>query len=91
MNNFISSLQHDNSWLFAPSAVPLGALHGLEPGHAKTMLAAFIVAIRGTLAQAVLLGPSATVSHTAIVSWRTWRHRARRPALLRLRMQAAQE
>ncbi len=56
-----------NAWLFAPTAVALGALHGLEPGHSKTMMAAFIVAVRGTVAQAVLLGLSATVSHTAIV------------------------
>src|SRR5262249_40170118 len=55
------------SWLFVPSAVLLGALHGLEPGHSKTMMAAFIVAIRGTLAQATLLGLAATVSHTAVV------------------------
>ena len=45
----------------------LGALHGLEPGHSKTMMAAFIIAVRGTLAQAVLLGLAATLSHTAIV------------------------
>lgn len=56
-----------SAWVFAPTAVALGALHGLEPGHSKTMIAAFIVAIRGTLAQAVLLGLSATVSHTAVV------------------------
>jgi nickel/cobalt exporter len=56
-----------NAWVFAPSAILLGALHGLEPGHSKTMMAAFIVAIRGTLSQAVLLGLAATVSHTAIV------------------------
>jgi ABC-type nickel/cobalt efflux system permease component RcnA len=56
-----------NAWVFVPSAVLLGALHGLEPGHSKTMMAAFIVAIRGTIAQAVLLGLAATVSHTAIV------------------------
>src|SRR4029078_2518856 len=54
-------------WLFLPTAISLGALHGLEPGHSKTMMAAFIVAIRGTVAQAVLLGLSATISHTAIV------------------------
>ncbi|HMK91342.1 MAG TPA: nickel/cobalt efflux transporter [Methylocystis sp.] len=53
--------------LFIPSAVALGALHGLEPGHSKTMMAAFIVAIRGTVTQAVLLGVAATVSHTAVV------------------------
>jgi nickel/cobalt exporter len=67
MTSFATLLQQGNSWLFVPSAVLLGALHGLEPGHSKTMMAAFIVAIRGTLAQAVLLGLSATVSHTAVV------------------------
>jgi nickel/cobalt exporter len=49
------------------SGVGLGALHGLEPGHSKTMMSAFIIAIRGTFAQAVLLGTAATISHTAIV------------------------
>lgn len=56
-----------NSWLFIPTAVVLGALHGLEPGHSKTMMAAFIIAVRGTVAQAVLLGIAATLSHTAVV------------------------
>jgi nickel/cobalt exporter len=56
-----------NAWLFVPSAILLGALHGLEPGHSKTMMAAFIVAVRGTVGQAVLLGLSATLSHTAVV------------------------
>ena len=55
------------AWLFAPSAILLGALHGLEPGHSKTMMAGFIVAIRGSVTQAVMLGLSATLSHTAIV------------------------
>src|ERR1700741_778297 len=56
-----------HAWLFLPSAVLLGAFPGLEPGHSKTMMAAFIVSIRGTVQQAVLLGLSATLSHTAIV------------------------
>ena len=56
-----------NLWLFVPSAILLGALHGLEPGHSKTMMAAFVVAVRGTVGQAVLLGLAATVSHTAVV------------------------
>lgn len=55
------------AWLFIPSAILLGALHGLEPGHSKTMMAAFIVAIRGTFWQAALLAITATISHTAIV------------------------
>ncbi|MEX0577651.1 nickel/cobalt efflux protein RcnA, partial [Enterobacter cloacae subsp. cloacae] len=42
MNDFASLLQQGNAWLFIPSAILLGALHGLEPGHSKTMMAAFI-------------------------------------------------
>ncbi|HHW4680727.1 MAG TPA: nickel/cobalt efflux transporter [Xylella taiwanensis] len=56
-----------HTWLFIPAAIMLGALHGLEPGHSKTMMAAFIIAIHGTVRQAVLLGIAATVSHTTIV------------------------
>ena len=56
-----------NAWLYLPFAVLLGALHALEPGHSKSLMAAFIVAIRGTAAQAVLLGFSAAVGHTLIV------------------------
>lgn len=56
-----------HAWLFIPSAILLGALHGLEPGHSKTMMAAFIVAVRGTVGQAILLGLAATLSHSAIV------------------------
>ncbi|MEI8395614.1 MAG: nickel/cobalt efflux transporter [Rhodospirillaceae bacterium] len=67
MTDFSTLLQQGNSWLFVPSAILLGALHGLEPGHSKTMMASFIIAIRGTMAQAVLLGLAATLSHTAVV------------------------
>src|SRR5579862_9337127 len=67
MTDFATLLQQGNSWLFLPTAIVLGALHGLEPGHSKTMMAAFIIAVRGTLAQAVLLALAATLSHTAIV------------------------
>jgi nickel/cobalt transporter (NicO) family protein len=60
--------QGSNSLLILlPMALALGALHGLEPGHSKTMMAAFIIAVKGTPAQAALLGLSATLSHTAIV------------------------
>lgn len=69
MTDFQSLIQQGvaTAWLFIPTAIFLGALHGLEPGHSKTMMAAFIVAIRGTVSQAVLLGVSATISHTAVV------------------------
>ncbi|MEO1238596.1 MAG: nickel/cobalt efflux transporter [Pseudomonadota bacterium] len=48
-------------------ALVLGALHGLEPGHSKTMMAAYIIAVQGTSKQAVLLGVSAAFSHSIIV------------------------
>ena len=67
MASFQDYLQHGNAWLFIPAAILLGALHGLEPGHSKTMMAAFIVAIRGTIGQAVLLGLSAALSHSLII------------------------
>ena len=69
MVSFSDLLQQGSThaWLFIPSAILLGALHGLEPGHSKTMMAAFIVAIRGTVGQAILLGLAATISHTMIV------------------------
>lgn len=67
MVEFSTLLQQGNGWFFIPSAILLGILHGLEPGHSKTMMAAFIIAIKGTVKQAVMLGLAATLSHTAIV------------------------
>src|SRR5258705_2629170 len=67
MGSFQDYLQHGNAWLFIPVAIVLGALQGLEPGHSKTVMAAFIVAIRGTIGQAVLLGLSAAISHSLII------------------------
>lgn len=48
-------------------ALLLGGLHGFEPGHSKTMIAAYIIATRGTVGQALLLGLSAAISHSLIV------------------------
>src|SRR5450756_483394 len=69
MSDIVQALQNGsgNLWLFIPAAILLGALHGLEPGHSKTMMAAFIVAIRGTMGQAVLLGLSAAISHSLLI------------------------
>jgi nickel/cobalt exporter len=69
MIDLTTILAHDaaNGWLFIPSAILLGALHGLEPGHSKTMMAAFIIAVKGTVRQAILLGLAATLSHTLVV------------------------
>jgi nickel/cobalt exporter len=56
-----------NPWMFLGAALLLGALHGLEPGHSKGIMTAFMIGTRGTYAQAVVLALCATLSHTAIV------------------------
>jgi ABC-type nickel/cobalt efflux system permease component RcnA len=45
-------------------AASLGALHALEPGHGKTVVAAYLVGSRGTAGHALLLGLVVTASHT---------------------------
>jgi ABC-type nickel/cobalt efflux system permease component RcnA len=46
-------------------AVGLGAFHALEPGHGKTLVAAYLVGSRGTVQHAFLLGLIVTAAHTA--------------------------
>jgi nickel/cobalt exporter len=46
-------------------AVGLGAFHALEPGHGKTVVAAYLVGSRGTACYALMLGLIVTVTHTA--------------------------
>ncbi|AXC11700.1 hypothetical protein ACPOL_2378 [Acidisarcina polymorpha] len=60
--------QHLSAWfLFTAAwiAVGLGGLHALEPGHGKTIVAAYLVGSKGTARHAFLLGLIVTVSHTA--------------------------
>jgi len=45
-------------------AIGLGAFHALEPGHGKTLVAAYLVGSRGTAWHALLLGLTVTTSHT---------------------------
>ena len=45
-------------------AMALGAFHALEPGHGKTIVAAYLVGSRGTARHAVILGLIVTASHT---------------------------
>jgi nickel/cobalt exporter len=57
-----------NFWFLIAAALTafgLGALHALEPGHGKTIVAAYLVGSRGTARHAALLGIIVTVSHTA--------------------------
>jgi ABC-type nickel/cobalt efflux system permease component RcnA len=46
-------------------AMGLGAFHALEPGHGKTLVAAYLVGSRGTTRHALLLGLVVTAAHTA--------------------------
>lgn len=45
-------------------AIGLGALHALEPGHGKTLLAISLVGARATVSQAMILATALTVAHT---------------------------
>ena len=48
-------------------AFGLGAMHAMSPGHGKTIVAAYLVGSRGTLAHALLLGGTVTFTHTISV------------------------
>ena len=55
------------SWIFIPSAVGLGALHALEPGHGKSLMAMYLAGNRGTVGNAILMGLVVTVTHTSTI------------------------
>ncbi len=67
--NIISLIENGgiSPFLLFGLALSLGALHGLEPGHSKTMMAAYIIAIKGKVRDAIILGISAAISHSIIV------------------------
>jgi ABC-type nickel/cobalt efflux system permease component RcnA len=46
-------------------SVVLGAAHALQPGHGKTVVAAYLVGSRGTAWHAAFLGATVTLTHTA--------------------------
>ncbi len=49
------------------AALLFGALHALQPGHGKTLVAAYLVGSRGTVRHAITLGSIVTFTHTASV------------------------
>jgi ABC-type nickel/cobalt efflux system permease component RcnA len=66
--DLISTQSKLSFWVLFSAAViaaGLGALHALEPGHGKTIVAAYLVGTRGTARHAVLLGVVVTAAHTA--------------------------
>lgn len=54
-------------WLYLVSAFGLGALHALEPGHGKALVASFLLQKNGRLSDAFLLGLVVAVCHTLSV------------------------
>jgi len=65
----ITSKRSDALFLLAAAliAATLGGFHALEPGHGKTLVAAYLVGSRGTARHAVMLGGIVTASHTISV------------------------
>jgi ABC-type nickel/cobalt efflux system permease component RcnA len=53
--------------LILSTAFGLGAAHALEPGHGKTLVAAYLTGNRGKIADALLLGVLVTLFHTLSV------------------------
>jgi nickel/cobalt exporter len=60
-------MSHPLTLLYFPYAVALGALHALEPGHAKTLTAAYLIGTKGTKRDAILLGLSVAATHSLVV------------------------
>lgn len=46
-------------------ALLLGAVHALAPGHGKTVMAAYLLGLRSSLSQALLVASTVTLTHTA--------------------------
>jgi nickel/cobalt transporter (NicO) family protein len=53
--------------LLLGAAFGWGALHALSPGHGKAMIAGYLAGSRGTPRDALILGATVTVTHTAAV------------------------
>ncbi len=64
MTEFLTALQGSGMAGFYAAAFILGAFHALEPGHGKTVVAAYLVGSKGKAYEAVLLGAIVTITHT---------------------------
>lgn len=60
-------IENPLDWIYLPTALALGALHALEPGHAKTLTAAYLIGIKGTKRDAIILGLSVATTHSIVV------------------------
>lgn len=72
-NDFLSRLLAKDKigwqWMLLGLAVAfgIGGAHALEPGHGKTLVAAYLVGSRGTMKHAAILGGVVTFTHTISV------------------------
>ncbi len=64
MQDFLSNLQGSGLTGFYIAAFILGAFHALEPGHGKTVVAAYLVGSKAKVYEAFLLGIIVTFTHT---------------------------
>lgn len=53
--------------LLGGSALVLGAMHALEPGHGKSVIAAYMAGNKGGIWHIVVLGASVALSHTGSI------------------------
>lgn len=60
-------MTQDFGLIYFPTAVALGALHALEPGHAKALTASYLIGIKGTKKDSIILGLSAAATHSLVV------------------------
>jgi ABC-type nickel/cobalt efflux system permease component RcnA len=67
--DLIKSNRIDLAFLLMAAAIAavLGGFHALEPGHGKTLVAAYLVGSHGNARHAVMLGGIVTASHTVSV------------------------
>lgn len=54
----------DTNLMLYLGALTLGALHAFEPGHGKTLIAAYMIGSRGKTLDGILLGLIVTFTHT---------------------------
>lgn len=70
-DRLIGLLQQPWGWMVFATVTVLcfgwGAAHALMPGHAKTLVAAYLISEQGTPFQAVFLAVVVTITHTALV------------------------
>jgi nickel/cobalt exporter len=55
------------TWLYLPTAFLLGIAHAIEPGHSKTIVASYLISIKGKVSDAITLGLTVTITHTLII------------------------